>query len=247
MNELAERREPQAVTQAPTPAHMLQAALEKGLDPQQLGQFMDLYERWETEQARKQYSAAMVAAQAEMPAIAARSWNNQTSSHYAKLDKIVKEITPVFTRHGIALTFSEGESPKEGHIRVLCDVTHESGHTVQRHIDMPIVTTGIRGNQMMTPTHATGSAFSYGRRYLTLMIGNLATGDDDDGNGPSQSPVASKMEPTADDSLMADLEAKADEGWEALQKTWASLTEQQRVSVGSAFGQLKKRAQNAGR
>jgi hypothetical protein len=34
----------------------------------------------------------------------------------------------------------------------------------------------------MTRTHATGSAFSYGKRYLLIGMFNLAIGDDDDGN-----------------------------------------------------------------
>jgi hypothetical protein len=36
---------------------------------------------------------------------------------------------------------------------------------------------------VMTRTHATGSAYSYGKRYLLSGIFNLAVDDDDDGNG----------------------------------------------------------------
>ena len=35
---------------------------------------------------------------------------------------------------------------------------------------------------MMTQVHGVGSAFSYGRRYLTCLVFNIPTGDDDDGN-----------------------------------------------------------------
>ena len=34
---------------------------------------------------------------------------------------------------------------------------------------------------MMTQIHGEGSAIAYGRRYLTCMIFNIPTGDDDDG------------------------------------------------------------------
>jgi hypothetical protein len=59
---------------------------------------------------------------------------------------------------------------------------HVSGATRRYQIDMPIDTKGARGGDVMTRTHATGSAFSYGKRYLLIGMFNLAIGDDDDGN-----------------------------------------------------------------
>jgi hypothetical protein len=47
---------------------------------------------------------------------------------------------------------------------------------------MPIDTKGARGGDVMTRTHATGSAYTYGKRYLLIGMFNLAIGDDDDGN-----------------------------------------------------------------
>jgi hypothetical protein len=49
-------------------------------------------------------------------------------------------------------------------------------------IDVPIDTKGMRGQDMMTRTHATLSANSYGKRGLLIGMFNLAIGDDDDGN-----------------------------------------------------------------
>ena len=69
-----------------------------------------------------------------------------------------------------------------------------SNGMIQRRfqVDMPIVTQGIRGQDMMTRTHATMSAISYGKRGLLVMMFNLAIGDDDDGNraGGSSQPCA---------------------------------------------------------
>ena len=48
---------------------------------------------------------------------------------------------------------------------------------------MPADGKGARGNDVMTKTHATGSAVSYGMRYLLRMIFNISVGEhDDDGN-----------------------------------------------------------------
>jgi hypothetical protein len=51
---------------------------------------------------------------------------------------------------------------------------------------MPADGKGAKGGDVMTKTHATGAAVSYGQRYLLKMIFNLAVGEvDDDGNGAS--------------------------------------------------------------
>lgn len=175
------QRAPTAVDAVPNPAQMLMQLVQQNASLEKLEKFMDLQERWEADQARKAFAAAMVKAQQGAKAVAANAYNEQTKSDYATLAAVVDVVTPMFTGAGISLSFYEGVTDKADHVRVMCDIMHESGHAVTRHIDMPIVTTGFKGSAMMTLTHATGSAFSYGRRYLTLMISNLATGDDDDG------------------------------------------------------------------
>ena len=52
---------------------------------------------------------------------------------------------------------------------------------------MPADGKGAKGGDVMTKTHATGSATSYGMRYLLKMIFNVAVGTekDDDGNAAS--------------------------------------------------------------
>jgi hypothetical protein len=47
---------------------------------------------------------------------------------------------------------------------------------------MPTDGKGARGNDVMTKTHATGAAMTYGQRYLFRLIFNLAVGEDSDGN-----------------------------------------------------------------
>lgn len=191
MGEVIEHR-PQEVAQ-PTPAHMLQTALDKGLNPDQLGQFMDLYERWEANQARKAFADAMVRAHSGLDAIAAKEWNDQTKSHYAALAAIAEAVNAAYSREGLSLSFYEGETAKESHIRIMCDVMHRDGHCVTRYLDIPVVNTGIQGRVNMTLTHALGSATTYGRRYLTLMIANLPVGKDDDGNGPPPQSITTEQ------------------------------------------------------
>lgn len=46
--------------------------------------------------------------------------------------------------------------------------------------------------------------------------------------------------------LIAELEAEAGKGWPALQKMWASLSNDERVAIGGEFGRIKKIAEGAG-
>ena len=68
-------------------------------------------------------------------------------------------------------------------MRVTCTLAHVDGHARVYTVDLPADGIGAKGGAVMTRTHAAGSAMTYGRRYLLQLMFNLATGDDDDGNG----------------------------------------------------------------
>jgi len=149
-------------------------------------QVLDMQERVLDREAKLAYATAMSDVQADLDKHIATNRNNtQTHSRYADLAQILNVAKPIYTRHGFSMEFYEGETSKVEHLRVVAEVKHRGGHTELRHLDVPVVTTGIKGTAMMTATHATTSAFSYGRRTLSAGILNIATGDDD-GNAASQ-------------------------------------------------------------
>lgn len=158
------------------------AATDPNTDVEKMERLYDMIERNQDSMAVKAYSADMVAAQAKMPKIIADSRNNQTNSNYAKLDTIIQVASPIWAEQGFALSFGEGKADLEGFTRVTLDVIHRDGHSKSYHRDMPLDIAGIKGNTNKTPMHASGSTVSYGRRYLTCMVFNIATGDDNDGN-----------------------------------------------------------------
>src|SRR5690606_13896380 len=90
----------------------------------------------------------------------------------------------IYTSNGFALSFGTDPLDVESVVRVTCHVSHVAGFTRKYAIDMPSDGKGAKGNDVMTKTHATGSATQYGMRYLLKMIFNVAIGDeyDDDGN-----------------------------------------------------------------
>jgi hypothetical protein len=126
----------------------------------------------------------MTRVQSKLPTIARDANNDQTRSKYSRHETISKAIKPIYTAEGFALSFSEEDSPKEDHIRIVGILRHSAGYSERHHLDVPLDISGLKGNTNKTKTHATGSTYSYGRRYLTCMIFDVATGDDNDGNQP---------------------------------------------------------------
>ncbi len=91
-------------------------------------------------------------------------------------------MRPIYTANGFALSFDEGESEAETSL-VLCYVSHKDGHSKVYRKKMAADGKGAKGGDVMTKTHASGAAMSYGMRYLLKGIFNVAIGEEDkDGN-----------------------------------------------------------------
>lgn len=149
-------------------------------------QLLDLYERMESKRAESAFNAAMAATQAEIGRVATDRHNNQTRSNYATYAAIDRAIRPIYTANGFALSFNTAEGAATDYVRLTCTASHRDGYSREYRIDMPADGKGAKGGDVMTKTHATGSATEYGRRYLVKMIFNVAIGEDpldDDGNG----------------------------------------------------------------
>ncbi|WP_315336244.1 ERF family protein [Pseudomonas grimontii] len=193
---LAERTEtrqvasPAATNESTAMLTMIQrAATDPAFDADKMQKMMEMYERHTDRTAAAAFNAAMVRAQAEIGPVFRDKFNAQTNSSYAALESIDRKISPVYTLHGFSLSFGTGDSPLVGHIRTVCDCMHEDGHTKTYHVDLPIDSAGIKGSVNKTGVHASGSTFSYARRYLTMMIFNVVlTNEDNDGNGDEGKP-----------------------------------------------------------
>jgi hypothetical protein len=171
-----------AHSQPVNPMVVLQSALDKGATPEQLVILSDLADKWEMKQLKAAFDNALSRAQAKIRRIGVDSSNPQTHSKYSSYAKLDGAIRDIYTAEGLSLTFNTADTPKVDTVKVLCDVSL-NGYTKQYQLDVPADGKGAKGNDVMTKTHATGSATSYGKRYLLIMIFNLAIGEtDDDGN-----------------------------------------------------------------
>ena len=161
-------------------------ARDPSVDVDKLQRLLDMREQIAQREREDRFSEAMAAAQAEVRAVTKDARNDQTRSKYATYAQIDKTIRPVYAAHGFSLSFDTQDTPKENMVRVLCYVRHASGFQQTYSITMPADGKGPRGNDVMTRTHATGSAVSYGMRYLVRMIFNVPESEDDDGNAAGQ-------------------------------------------------------------
>jgi ERF superfamily protein len=151
-----------------------------------LNELAELRSKMRREDAEEAFNVAMVDCQREMRPVEADAQNESTKSKYATHYQVDKALRPIYSRYGFSLSFDTADGGPPDHTRVVCYVSRGL-HTRRYQYDAAISTKGPRGNDVMTPTHAGASAFSYGKRYLELAIFNITIGDpgylaDDDGN-----------------------------------------------------------------
>lgn len=179
---LAETNGELIAAENPTPMTLIATAIEKGLDPEQLGKLFELQQRWEESEARKAYAAAMTAAQAEMRPVVRGRTNEQQRSKYAALEDIHDIIKPIWLKHGFTLSYGSEQSPYPEHYRVTCECLHEGGHSTRHVLDGPPDEKGIKGNPNKTAIQAMTSTVTYLRRSLAVMIFDVTlVGADHDG------------------------------------------------------------------
>ena len=194
-------------------------ARDKTVDVAKLKELMDLRDRERAWSAETAFNQAMNAAQTRIGRIAADRENTQTKSKYATYPALDRVLRPIYIDCGFSLSFDTGETPIPDHVRVICFVSHSGGHTRKYHADIPADGKGAKGGDVMTKTHAFGSATQYGMRYLLKMIFNVAIGKDadDDGNGAG-TPVVTQDQAATLEALIQEVGAN-----KALFLKWAKV------------------------
>lgn len=186
MNEIIKSQESLPVAQAETTPLLgviERAAKDPSVDMDKMERLLQMHERITAKQAEAAFNAAMTQCQEAMRRVSADATNPQTHSKYATYGKLDSVLRPIYTGHGFSLTFSDGETTKPEHVRVVCLIRHIGGHKEVHWKDMPADGKGAKGGDVMTKTHAAGAAQQYGMRYLLKGIFNVAIGEDDsDGN-----------------------------------------------------------------
>lgn len=204
MNDLAVKEKNEIAMHQPGQSSSLmnlveRLATDKEIDPARVDHAFEMYMKVRAVEAEAAFSRSMALAQSEIQNIVVNKKNNQTNSKYADLAAIHEGAKSVWTKYGFSVVTRTTRSDLLDHIRVICDVRHDSGHKETHEDDWPIDGAGLRGNANKTAIQAKGSTVSYARRYVELMIFDVATFDDNDGNGTPKAGVRSGS--TASQSL----------------------------------------------
>ena len=194
--------EQQPPAPAVTPMAMLQLAVEKGASVEQLERLMALQERYEANEAKKAFVAAMTAFK-EKPVwitknkdVDFQSAKGRTFYRHATLDNVCDMLVPALSAVGISHRW-DIEQLDGGQVQVTCILTHSRGHSERTPMKAGRDDTGAKNN-----IQALGSTVTYLQRYTLLSATGMAVHEqDDDGRSTAESTLPKKI---------------SDEKWDAL-------------------------------
>jgi len=204
--------------QATTPMTLIEVALEQNADVEKLERLWELQQRWEANEAKKAFDAAMAGFRAECPSISKNATvsygNGRTSYKHATLDHIIETIKPTLSKFGLSHSWRVDQ--KDGAIAVTCVVTHMQGHSEQTCMIGTPDTSGSKN-----AIQSIGSTTTYLQRYTLTSLLGLATGEDDDGAQSSSEPSAGVEGDVV--AMIQSARSKAE-----LKSLWANMTDEQR-------------------
>jgi hypothetical protein len=203
MNAVVQQDErPRAIIGEATPMALIARAMEAGnLDL--VERFMQLQERWEANQARKAFDAALAAAKAEIKPIVknrevdfpSKNGGARTNYMHEDLGQIANEVDPVLAKHGLSYRHRPKQDGKN--LTITCVLAHRDGHFEETSLTASNDESGNKNS-----IQSVGSTATYLQRYTLKLALGLAVTKDDDGRTAGKGD-----EPTITEQQIADLEA----------------------------------------
>ena len=184
------------------PVQLLQMAVQRGVDTEQLKALMELQREWKADKARDAFVNAMNAFRAEPLKVGkdkhvryvSKRTGDVTEYNHATLAQVVDAVVVALSRHGLAHRW---EAKQEGQlISVACVLTHSLGHSERVSLSAPADDSGGKNS-----IQAVGSTVTYLQRYTLMALTGLAAKDMDD------DAVSAGDSDTIDEKQAANLEA----------------------------------------
>ena len=184
-----------------TPGQLVGQLMQQGgsMDLLAMERLMGLQERWDANEAKKAYHAAMAAFKQNPPTILKDKHVEFTTSKgttayvHATIGNVVKQIVASLAEHDLSHSWST-EQLDGGQVAVTCTITHKAGHS-----ESVTLKAGRDESGGKNSIQALGSAITYLQRYTLLAITGLAVedGSDDDGRGADGSTMdaSTRLEP----------------------------------------------------
>lgn len=219
------------LAQTATPADLLQMAVAGGADLDKLEKLMALQERWEANEAKKAFVAAMVEFK-KTPMVIGKNKHvsfqtskGRTEYDHAELVDCTDVIVPNLAKHGLSHEWSiRQDGPR---ITVSCTITHELGHS--KTVEMSAGPDDSGGKNSI---QAVASTNTYLQRYTLLAACGLATGGTDDDGQAGGAEIDGVAQDVTGEAAQADTEpnvarrkAKHDEVADRLAESIAFIKE----------------------
>ncbi len=186
------------------PMQLLSMALQQGASIDQMGQLMALQERYEANEARRDFNRAFAAFKSEAIHVVKGTTIKDgplKGKKHANLFDVVDAVTAKLAAHGMTISWRLTKDEKDW-MEVTCTLRHVAGHSEQ--VSMCSAPDAGPGRNAI---QARASAKSYLERYTATAILGLASKDqDDDGAAAGNSNPLYITE-----SQIADLKALAEE------------------------------------
>lgn len=174
---------------APASSDMLEiiqrAARDPSVDMDKMERLLAMAERLQAKDAEKQFAAAFVALQSEMPPIqASKSVPDKYGNikyKFAPYESIMETLQPLLKKHGFTLAFST--SYNEGRVVQTCTVMHVGGHSRHNQFMARIGS----GPPSSSEAQGDGAASTYAKRFAVCNAFNIITEQDSDGKDDARS------------------------------------------------------------
>lgn len=162
---------------------MMQTFIERGVTAENVAamkELVGLQERMNEKQAEREFAAAFVQLQSEMPKVTATKpvpgKDGSIRYHYAPFEEIMKQVQPLLTRHGFTVTF-DTRFIDGGRCVSVCTLMHTGGHSRSNEFAARVG----HGPPHASEAQADGAAQTYSKRFaLCNALNIVVSGMDDD-------------------------------------------------------------------
>lgn len=206
--------EPRAITLQEMTQEAFRAAISQGAAMEVVNTIL-AQQRWAIEHGEAEnFNAALKRIQKQLKAVPKRGWNPDTKSPYALAADVDAAINHLLDAENMTLSFAPAVSDKPDEVLIVGTLSL-GAFSKTYPLPMPADGKGAKGGGVMSRTHATGSAITYGKRYLKDMIFNLSFEDprarklDDDGNGAGNQGGKDPIEESVVMDFIASIEGSA--------------------------------------
>ena len=172
---------------------LVEMAIQSGADIERLDKLLDLKERYDREEARKQFTAALADFKSEDVQIVKDKgvgYTNKDGSFtgykHATLGNVVGTAVPHMSKHGLSHRWNVVQT--QGSITVTCILTHKGGHSEEVSMFAAPDDTGKKNSIQQV-----ASTVTYLERYTFLSITGLAVEDQMDDDGVKAEPAVVEL------------------------------------------------------